>query len=49
MMRINVDAKLLLNKKNYILKSKRITTVETDQVKKISDLKCAMIQKTKKE
>jgi hypothetical protein len=29
-MRLNIDAKLLLNQKNYILKAKRITTVEND-------------------
>ena len=26
-MRLNIDAKLLLNQKNYILKAKRVTTV----------------------
>jgi hypothetical protein len=33
MMRINVGAKLLLNQKNYILKSKGIATVEIDEIK----------------
>jgi hypothetical protein len=33
MTRINTDAKLLLNLKNYILKAKRITTVENDEIK----------------
>jgi len=32
-MRINIDAKLLLNQKNYILKAKRITAVEIDEIK----------------
>jgi hypothetical protein len=31
--RTNVDVKLLLNQKNYILKAKRITTVEIDKGK----------------
>ena len=33
MTRINIDAKALLNQKNYILKAKRITAVEIDQIK----------------
>jgi hypothetical protein len=32
LMRINVDAKLLLNQKNYILKAKRITAIEIDEI-----------------
>jgi len=31
--RMNIDAKILLNQKNYILKAKRITTVEIDEIK----------------
>jgi hypothetical protein len=33
MKRINIDAKALLNQKNYILKDKRITAVEIDDIK----------------
>jgi hypothetical protein len=48
-MRINVDAKLLLIQKD-IFKSKRIATVEIARVKKTSDIKYTMIQKmTQKE
>jgi hypothetical protein len=32
MTRINIDEKLLLNLKSYILKAKRITTVESDEL-----------------
>jgi len=32
MMRMNIDAKALLNQKNYILKAKRITAVEIDEI-----------------
>ena len=42
MKRLNIDAKALLNKKNYILRAKRITAVEIDGIiknKKILDLK----------
>ena len=38
-MRINIDGKLLLNQKNYILEAKRITTVEIDEVKENNRLK----------
>jgi hypothetical protein len=38
-MRINIDAKLLLNQKNYILKAKRITTVEIEEIKENIRLK----------
>ena len=38
-MRINIDAKLLLNLKKYILKAKRITTVENDEIKENIRLK----------
>ena len=31
--RMNIDTKALLNQKNYILKAKRITTVEIDEIK----------------
>jgi len=31
-MRININAKLLLNQKNYILKVKRITAIEIDEI-----------------
>jgi hypothetical protein len=37
--RINVDAKLFLNSKNYISKAKRITVVETDEINKNYRLK----------
>ena len=33
MTRMNIDAKALLNQKNYILKAKRITAVEIDEIK----------------
>jgi len=33
MTRMNIDAKALLNQKNYILKVKRITAVEIDDIK----------------
>ena len=39
MTRINIDAKLLLNQKNYILKAKRTTTVEIDEIKENIQLK----------
>jgi len=39
MTRINLDAKLLLNQKNYILKAKRITAVEIDEIKENITLK----------
>ena len=39
MTRMNIDAKAFLNQKNYILKAKRITAVEIDQIKKILDVK----------
>jgi hypothetical protein len=29
---MNIDAKALLNQKNYILKAKRITAVEIDEI-----------------
>jgi len=32
--RMNIDAKALLNQKNYILKAQRIMTVEIDEIKK---------------
>jgi hypothetical protein len=38
-MRLNVEAKALFNQKNYILKAKRITAVETDQIKESIRLK----------
>ena len=31
--RMNIDAKALLNQKNYILKAERKTTVEIDEIK----------------
>ena len=37
--RINIDAKLPLNQKNYILKAKRITAVETEEIKEDIRLK----------
>jgi hypothetical protein len=39
MTRINIDVKLLSNPKNYILKAKRITVVENDEIKENSRLK----------
>lgn len=33
MTRINIDVKLLLSPTNYILKAKRMTAVETDEIK----------------
>ena len=39
MTRMNIDAKALLNQKNYILKAKRITAVEIDDIKKILGFK----------
>ena len=39
MMRINIGEKLLLNQKNYILKAKRITAVENDEIKENISLK----------
>jgi predicted secreted protein len=39
MTRININAKALLNQKNYILKAKRITAVEIDELKENIRLK----------
>ena len=39
MTRMNIDAKALLNQKNYILKAKRITAVEIDEIKQNIRLK----------
>ena len=39
MMRMNIDAKALLNQKNCILKAKRITAVEIDETKENIRLK----------
>jgi len=39
MMRMNIDAKALLNQKNYILKAKRIMAGEIDEIKENSRLK----------
>jgi len=36
---MNVDAKGLLNQKNYILKAKRITAVEIDEIEENIRLK----------
>jgi len=36
---MNIDAKALLNQKNYILKAQRITTVEIDEIKENIRLK----------
>ena len=36
---MNIDAKTLLNQKNYILKAKRITAVEIDELKQNIRLK----------
>ena len=45
MMRMNIDAKGLLNQKNYILKAKRLTDVEIDEIKENTRLK---LETTKK-
>ena len=37
MTRLNIDAKALLNQKNYILRAKRITDVEIDGIVEILD------------
>ena len=39
LMTMNMDAKGLLNQKNYILKAKRITAVEFDEIKENIGLK----------
>jgi len=39
MTRMNIEAKALLNQKNYILKAKRITAVEIDEIKENIRLK----------
>ena len=39
MTRMNIDAKALLNQKNYILQAKRITAVEIDEIKENIRLK----------
>ena len=39
MTRMNIDSKVLLNQKNYILKAKRITAVEIDEIKENIRLK----------
>jgi len=36
---MNIDAKALLNQKNYILKAKRIMAVEIDEIKENIRLK----------
>jgi hypothetical protein len=36
---MNIDAKTLLNQKNYILKAKRITAFEIDEIKENIRLK----------
>jgi len=45
--RMNIDAKALLNQKNYILKAKRIMAVEIDEIKENIRLKMGMTQKSK--
>jgi hypothetical protein len=35
-LRTNIDAKLLLNQKNYILKNKKNTDIEIDEIKENS-------------
>ena len=37
--RINMEAKVLLNQKNYILKAQRLTTVEIEKLREIIKLK----------
>jgi hypothetical protein len=39
MTRINIDAKALFNQKNYILKAKRIPTIEINKIKENFRLK----------
>jgi len=39
MMRMNIDAKALLNQKKYILNAKRIMAVEIDKIEEIIKLK----------
>ena len=39
MTRMNIDAKALLNQKNYILKAKRMMAIETDEIKENIRLK----------
>ena len=39
MTRMSMDAKGLLNQKNYILKTKRLTDVEIDEIKENTTLK----------
>jgi len=39
MTRINIDAKLLLNQNNYIVKARRITAFEIDEIKENIRLK----------
>jgi hypothetical protein len=39
MTRMNIEAKALLNQKNYFLKAKRITVVEIDEIKENIRLK----------
>jgi len=36
---MNIDAKALLNQKNYIIKAQRITTIEIDEIKESISLK----------
>jgi len=36
---MNIDAKALLNQKNYFLKAQRITTVEIDEIRENISLK----------
>ena len=43
--RMNIDAKALLNQKNYILKAQRITIVEIDEIKENINLKIGVKQK----
>jgi len=45
---INRKAILFLNQKNYILKDKRLSSVDIDEMRNISDLKYGMIQITQK-
>jgi hypothetical protein len=44
--RTSIDTKSLLNQNYYILKNKKITDTEIDQVKKCLDLICSIVWRT---
>jgi hypothetical protein len=45
-LRTNIGTKLLLNQKNYIIKNKKITDSEIDEIKKEKDIIRRIIQGT---